>query len=86
MRIIGVEYAISIIGEDAILSLPALLDLKVQGFTFDPIMQHGEILSIVVYEGNKVILTIRDSIKLLDASLAKLLSKLSYNQQLVYPP
>jgi hypothetical protein len=57
-------------GYDAILSLSALLNLP---YTFKPLVKDGEILSIQIINSNKeVILTIKDSIKILPASLAKL--------------
>jgi len=56
-------------GYDAILSLPALLELP---FTFSPVMKDGEIISIKVTNKGKVLLTIKDSIRILPGSLAKL--------------
>ncbi|PKB96384.1 DNA polymerase B 2 [Rhizophagus irregularis] len=57
-------------GYDAILSLPALLELP---FTFSPVMKDGEIISIkVLGRKNKLILEIKDSIRILPGALAKL--------------
>lgn len=57
-------------GYDAILSLPALLHLP---YTFSPIMKDGEIISIKVYGSKKrLLLTIKDSIKVLPGALGKL--------------
>lgn len=57
-------------GYDAILSLPALLHLP---YTFSPILKDGEIISIkVLGQKGKVLLTIKDSIRILPGALAKL--------------
>jgi hypothetical protein len=57
-------------GYDAILSLPALLHLP---YTFSPIMKDGEIISIKVFgKKNKLLLTIKDSIRILPGALSKL--------------
>lgn len=57
-------------GYDAILSLPALVNLP--GLTFDPIIHHGEMMSLNIYKGPKLLLTIKDSIKILPGALGKL--------------
>lgn len=49
-------------GYDAILSLPSLLGLP---FEFYPIMKDGEIISIKVVKGERTLLTIKDSIRIL---------------------
>ncbi|PKY57739.1 hypothetical protein RhiirA4_479038 [Rhizophagus irregularis] len=56
-------------GYDAILSLPALLNLP---YTFSPIMKDGEIIAIKVTNKGRVLLTIKDSIRILPGSLSKL--------------
>ncbi|RGB21644.1 DNA polymerase B 2 [Rhizophagus diaphanus] len=57
-------------GYDAILAMPALLNLP---FTFSPIMKDGEIISIKVYGSKKrLLLTIKDSIRVLPGALGKL--------------
>lgn len=57
-------------GYDAILSLAALLNLP---YSFKPILNNGEVMSIQVFNSKKqVILSIRDSIRILPSSLAKL--------------
>ena len=70
-------------GYDAILSMTSLLNLP--GFTFEPIINHGEILSLSVYnnKNNKKILalTIKDSIRVLPGALAKLAKDYQVEQQ-----
>jgi hypothetical protein len=57
-------------GYDAILAMPALLHLP---YTFSPIMKDGEIISIKVYGSKKrVLLTIKDSIRVLPGALSRL--------------
>lgn len=56
-------------GYDAILSMPALLKLP---FQFYPIMKDGEIISIKVASKGKVLLIIKDSIRILPGSLGRL--------------
>nr|YP_009228201.1 plasmid related DNA polymerase [Rhizophagus fasciculatus]AJK91332.1 plasmid related DNA polymerase [Rhizophagus fasciculatus] len=57
-------------GYDAILAMPALLQLP---FTFTPIMKDGEIISIKVYGSKKrLLLTIKDSIRVLPGALGRL--------------
>jgi hypothetical protein len=58
-------------GYDAILSLGSLLNLP-PGYTFNPIVHHGEVMSITVLKQNKIVLTIKDSIRILPGALAKL--------------
>jgi hypothetical protein len=52
-------------GYDAILSLAPLLSLHTYGYTFEPILQKGQVISLTVKLGNAIILTVKDSIKLL---------------------
>ncbi len=59
-------------GYDSILSLAALLSHHDSGLNFTPIIRNGQIISLKVQQGSKVLLTIKDSFKLLPASLAKL--------------
>jgi hypothetical protein len=56
-------------GYDAILSMPALLNLP---FQFYPIMKDGEIISIKVASKGKVLLIIKYSIRILPVSLGRL--------------
>ncbi|RGB22184.1 DNA polymerase B 2 [Rhizophagus diaphanus] len=56
-------------GYDAILAMPALLHLP---YKFFPIMKDGEIISIKVTNKGKVLLTIKDSIRILPGALSKL--------------
>jgi len=51
------------------LALPALIQLP---YTFSPVMKDGEIISIKVINKGRVLLTLKDSIKILPGSLAKL--------------
>ncbi|POG53951.1 DNA polymerase B [Rhizophagus irregularis DAOM 181602=DAOM 197198] len=57
-------------GYDAILSMPSLLNIP--NLAFYPIMKDGEIISIKVAQKGKVVLTIKDSIKILPGALSKL--------------
>ncbi|PKY60857.1 DNA polymerase B 2 [Rhizophagus irregularis] len=57
-------------GYDAILSMPSLLQLP--NLQFFPIMKDGEIISIKVSNKGKVILEIKDSIRILPGALSKL--------------
>jgi hypothetical protein len=52
-------------GYDAILSLEALLSLYEYGYTFNPILQDGKLISLTVLLGTKIQSTIKDSIKLI---------------------
>lgn len=56
-------------GYDAILAMPALINLP---YLFEPIMKDGEVISIRVTNKGKVLLTIKDSLRILPGSLAKL--------------
>src|SRR6266536_1306222 len=58
-------------GYDSILSLAALLNIP--GYKFKPLLNQGQILSIKINDLNgKEVLSIKDSIRILPASLAKL--------------
>lgn len=57
-------------GYDSILSMSALVNLP--DFTFQPVINNGQVISIKIEFNEKVRLTIIDSIKLLPSSLAKL--------------
>jgi hypothetical protein len=57
-------------GYDSILSLPSLVNLP--GYTFSPVMQNGELLSITIMKDDYTALTIKDSVRILPGSLAKL--------------
>ncbi len=59
-------------GYDAILSLAALISLHEYGYTFNPIVQDGKVISLTVLLGTEIQLTIKDSIKVIPGSLAKL--------------
>lgn len=63
-------------GYDSILSLLPLLGLEEHGFTFTPIVQHGQVLSLTVFQRvkskNRTVLTIKDSLKIIPGALAKL--------------
>jgi hypothetical protein len=59
-------------GYDAILSLEALITFHPLGYYFEPILQKGQLFSLIVKKGRRIILTIKDSIRLLPGSLAKL--------------
>lgn len=58
-------------GYDSILSLPYLLNC-LPGLSFKPIVKDGGIMSLEVYQGTTKLLTIKDSLKVLPGSLAKL--------------
>jgi TolA-binding protein len=58
-------------GYDAILSLPALLSLP-KNYTFKPIFNNGEMMSITIMQGTTTVLTIKDSIRILPGALGKL--------------
>jgi hypothetical protein len=58
-------------GYDSILSLPSLINLKVN-CTFKPIIKDGELMSIEIYEGTTRLLTIKDSIRIIPGALGKL--------------
>lgn len=57
-------------GYDAILSLPSLLSIP--PYKFYPIMKDGEIISIKVTNKGKIVLIIKDSIRILPGALSKL--------------
>lgn len=58
-------------GYDSILSLPSLVNLP--GFSFEPVINNGEIMSIKILDSKRnVLLTILDSIRILPGALAKL--------------
>jgi hypothetical protein len=63
-------------GYDAILSLIPLLGLHEHGFSYTPIIQDGQVISLTVFqrvEGkNKTVLTIKDSLKMIPGALGKL--------------
>src|ERR1041384_5728533 len=63
-------------GYDAILSLLPLLNLHEHGFTYNPIIQNGQLLSLSVFQKikgkNTTVLTIKDSIKIIPGALGKL--------------
>jgi hypothetical protein len=63
-------------GYDAILSLLPLLNLHNHGFTYNPIMQNGQLISLTILQSIKgrdsTVLTIKDSLKLIPGSLGKL--------------
>jgi uncharacterized protein YoxC len=52
-------------GYDAILSLGSLISLHDLGYTFNPIVRDGKLISLTVLLDGKVQLTIKDSIKLI---------------------
>jgi hypothetical protein len=56
----------------AILSLAALLSLHTLGYSFSPILQKGRVICVMILLGNKVVLTIKDSILLIPGSLGRL--------------
>lgn len=58
-------------GYDVILSLHSLLNLP-KDYTYNPVFNNGEMMSITIMEGNNTVLTIKDSIRLLPSSLARL--------------
>lgn len=63
-------------GYDAILSLIPLIGLHEHGFTFTPVMQNNQVISFTVLKEikghNRVILTIKDSLKMIPGALGKL--------------
>jgi hypothetical protein len=63
-------------GYDSILSLIPLLGLYEHGFSFTPIMQDGQLISLTVFQRiqgkNKTVLTIKDSLKMIPGALGKL--------------
>lgn len=72
----GLVYFHNWAGYDAILSLLPLLNLHEHGFTYSPIMQNGQLLSLTILQKikgkNKSILTIKDSLKMIPGALGKL--------------
>ena len=52
--------------------MEALISLNSFGYSFVPLMRKGEVLSLTVKLGKKVILTVKDSIKVIPGALAKL--------------
>jgi len=52
-------------GYDAYLSLEALISLCDHGFTFTPIINHGNIICLTVHQGKNIVLTIKDSLKVI---------------------
>lgn len=58
-------------GYDSILSLPSLINLKIN-CSFKPIVKDGELMSIEIYEGTNRLLTIKDSIRIIPGALGKL--------------
>lgn len=63
-------------GYDSILSLLSLLNLEEHGFSFTPIMQNGQVISLTVLQRvkkkNTTVLTIKDSLKIIPGALGKL--------------
>lgn len=63
-------------GYDSILSLIPLLSLHDHGFSYTPIMQDGQLISLTVFQRiqgkNKTVLTIKDSLKMIPGALGKL--------------
>jgi hypothetical protein len=58
-------------GYDSIISLPSLLNC-LPDLSFKPIMKDGELMSLQVFQGTTNLITIKDSIRILPASLSKL--------------
>ena len=57
-------------GYDSILSLEGLLSIP--GYTFEPFLNNGEIMCLIVRNKGKIVLTIKDSIRILPGALGKL--------------
>jgi hypothetical protein len=68
-------------GYDAILSLASLLSLHDLGYTFKPILQDGKVICLTILLKNHIILTIKDSIKLIPGSIAKLAKEFKVETQ-----
>lgn len=68
-------------GYDIYLSLAPLLSLTKHGFTFHPIVQNGKVISLTIRLGKELLLTIKDSIKLLPGALGKLAKDFGVEQQ-----
>lgn len=58
-------------GYDSILSLPYLLNFN-SNLTFKPTVKDGELMALDIYEGRSHLFSIKDSIRILPGSLAKL--------------
>src|SRR4051812_47365029 len=59
-------------GYDAILSMASLVSLHKSGYSFEPILQKGKVISLTVKLDKHIVLTIKDSILLIPGSLGKL--------------
>jgi hypothetical protein len=59
-------------GYDAFLSLEALLSLGEQGFILRPQIQNGKVICLTIHKAAKIVLTIKDSLKVLPGALGKL--------------
>ena len=61
-------------GYDSILSLLPLFNLHEHGFTFNPVMQDGQLISLTIFQRVKdkrtTVLTIKDSLKLIPGALS----------------
>lgn len=77
-------------GYDAILSLLPLLILNEHGFTYTPIMQNGQLISLTILQRikdrNTIVLTIKDSLKLIPGALAKLAKEFKVETQKYHFP
>ena len=58
-------------GYDAYLSLEALVSLYEYGYTFNPILNNGRIICLTVHQNKKIVLTIKDSFKILPGALGQ---------------
>ena len=59
-------------GYDAILSMASLVSLHKLGYSFEPILQKGKVISLTVKLAKHIVLTIKDSILLIPGSLGRL--------------
>src|SRR4051812_24791605 len=59
-------------GYDAILSMESLISLNSLGYSFNPILQKGKLICLTVLLNREIVITIKDSIKVLPGSIARL--------------
>jgi hypothetical protein len=57
-------------GYDSILSMASLFNLP--GYTFDPMVNNGEVMCLTILYNNEEVLTIKDSIRILPGALGRL--------------
>ena len=81
----GTVYFHNWAGYDSILSLLPLLNLHEHGYTYNPNMQNGQLISLTIFQRindrNTTVLTIKDSLKLIPGALGKLAKDMKVETQ-----